>query len=97
MVRGFFPLPPPPLFFSAAVGARGEADAQNITVLAMWMIEHPENVEEDESHLEEMADSQHGAVVSGGSGKSSDQCYLQSPSNIPPADAAEMEEGFSER
>ena len=29
-------------------GARGEADAQNITVLAMWMIEHPGTEEDDE-------------------------------------------------
>ncbi|CAK6980322.1 probable E3 ubiquitin-protein ligase HERC1 isoform X7 [Scomber scombrus] len=34
-----------------ATGARGEADAQNITVLAMWMIEHPGTEEEhDEPH-----------------------------------------------
>ncbi|KAG7482610.1 putative E3 ubiquitin-protein ligase HERC1 isoform X1 [Solea senegalensis] len=34
-----------------ATGARGEADAQNITVLAMWMIEHPGTEDEpDEPH-----------------------------------------------
>ncbi|XP_077942009.1 putative E3 ubiquitin-protein ligase HERC1 isoform X9 [Gasterosteus aculeatus] len=34
-----------------ATGARGEADAQNITVLAMWMIEHPGTDDEhDEPH-----------------------------------------------
>lgn len=78
-------------------GARGEADAQNITVLAMWMIEHPGNEDDEEPQSEGTADSQHGTIVSGTSGKSSDQCYLQSPGDIPSADATEMEEGFSER
>ncbi|XP_015275623.1 PREDICTED: probable E3 ubiquitin-protein ligase HERC1 [Gekko japonicus] len=79
-----------------ATGARGEADAQNITVLAMWMIEHPGNEEDEEPQSEETADPRHGSVVSGGSGKSSEQGYLQSPGDIPSADATEMEEGFSE-
>uniref|UniRef100_A0A7M4EPI1 HECT-type E3 ubiquitin transferase n=1 Tax=Crocodylus porosus TaxID=8502 RepID=A0A7M4EPI1_CROPO len=79
-----------------ATGARGEADAQNITVLAMWMIEHPGNEDDEEPQSEGTADSQHGTIVSGTSGKSSDQCYLQSPGDIPSADATEMEEGFSE-
>lgn len=78
------------------LGARGEADAQNITVLAMWMIEHPGNEEEEEPPLQDSADARHGtAVVSGG--KSSDPGFLQSPGDIPSADAAEMEEGFGER
>ncbi|XP_025019967.1 probable E3 ubiquitin-protein ligase HERC1 isoform X1 [Python bivittatus] len=77
-------------------GARGEADAQNITVLAMWMIEHPGNEEEEEPQSEEVVDSRPGALVPGGSGKSSDPCYLQSPGDLPSADATEMEEGFSE-
>ncbi|KAJ7311304.1 hypothetical protein JRQ81_006920 [Phrynocephalus forsythii] len=77
-----------------ATGARGEADAQNITVLAMWMIEHPGNEEEEEPPLEESADSRHGTARDGS--KSSEQSYLQSPGDIPSADATEMEEGFSE-
>lgn len=83
--------------FLSAAGARGEADAQNITVLAMWMIEHPGNEEDEEPQSEERADPRHGSVVSGGSGKSSEQGYLQSPGDIPSADATEMEEGFGER
>lgn len=78
-------------------GARGEADAQNITVLAMWMIEHPGNEDDEEPQSEGTAESRHGAVVSGSSGKSGDHCYLQSPGDIPSADAPELEEGFSER
>ncbi|KAJ7425197.1 hypothetical protein WISP_24460 [Willisornis vidua] len=79
-----------------ATGARGEADAQNITVLAMWMIEHPGNEDDEEPHTEGTADSRHGTIVSGSGGKSGDHCYLQSPGDIPSADATEMEEGFSE-
>lgn len=78
-------------------GARGEADAQNITVLAMWMIEHPGNEDDEEPQPDVTADARHGAIVSGSGGKSGDHCYLQSPGDIPSADAAEMEEGFSER
>uniref|UniRef100_A0A3Q2L5Y8 HECT-type E3 ubiquitin transferase n=1 Tax=Equus caballus TaxID=9796 RepID=A0A3Q2L5Y8_HORSE len=78
-----------------ATGARGEADAQNITVLAMWMIEHPGHEDEEEPQSGSTADSRHGAAVGSG-GKSNDPCYLQSPGDIPSADAAEMEEGFSE-
>lgn len=81
-------------FFS---GARGEADAQNITVLAMWMIEHPGNEDDEEPQSEVTVDSRHGTIVSGSGGKSGDHCYLQSPGDIPSADATEMEEGFSER
>ncbi|KAM5242070.1 putative E3 ubiquitin-protein ligase HERC1 isoform 18-T27 [Hipposideros larvatus] len=80
-----------------ATGARGEADAQNITVLAMWMIEHPGHEDEEEPQSgSSIADSRHGAAVLGSGGKSNDPCYLQSPGDIPSADAAEMEEGFSE-
>uniref|UniRef100_A0A1D5Q8J9 HECT-type E3 ubiquitin transferase n=1 Tax=Macaca mulatta TaxID=9544 RepID=A0A1D5Q8J9_MACMU len=79
-----------------ATGARGEADAQNITVLAMWMIEHPGHEDEEEPQSGSTADSRHGAAVLGSGGKSNDPCYLQSPGDIPSADAAEMEEGFSE-
>nr|XP_060611660.1 probable E3 ubiquitin-protein ligase HERC1 isoform X2 [Anolis sagrei ordinatus] len=81
-----------------ATGARGEADAQNITVLAMWMIEHP-GTEEEESHPGEEAgvDTRLQGVGTGLSGgKSSDQCFLQSPGDIPSADAPEMEEAFGE-
>ncbi|ELW71312.1 putative E3 ubiquitin-protein ligase HERC1 [Tupaia chinensis] len=79
-----------------ATGARGEADAQNITVLAMWMIEHPGHEDEEEPQSGSTADPRHGAAVLGSGGKSNDPCYLQSPGDIPSADAAEMEEGFSE-
>uniref|UniRef100_A0A5F9C1Q2 HECT-type E3 ubiquitin transferase n=1 Tax=Oryctolagus cuniculus TaxID=9986 RepID=A0A5F9C1Q2_RABIT len=79
-----------------ATGARGEADAQNITVLAMWMIEHPGHEDEEEPQPGSTADSRHGAAVLGSGGKSNDPCYLQSPGDIPSADATEMEEGFSE-
>uniref|UniRef100_A0A8C0NVE3 HECT-type E3 ubiquitin transferase n=1 Tax=Canis lupus familiaris TaxID=9615 RepID=A0A8C0NVE3_CANLF len=79
-----------------ATGARGEADAQNITVLAMWMIEHPGHEDEEEPQSGSTADSRHGAAVLGSGGKSNEPCYLQSPGDIPSADAAEMEEGFSE-
>ncbi|XP_057693796.1 probable E3 ubiquitin-protein ligase HERC1 isoform X8 [Corythoichthys intestinalis] len=85
-----------------ATGARGEADAQNITVLAMWMIEHPGT---DDGHDDRPtrgsgvgADTcdPHcpGATASTG-GKSRDRnSYSSSPGDI--ADASEMEEGFSE-
>ncbi|XP_055453781.1 probable E3 ubiquitin-protein ligase HERC1 isoform X7 [Psammomys obesus] len=79
-----------------ATGARGEADAQNITVLAMWMIEHPGHEDEEEPQPSSTADSRLGTAVLGSGGKSNDPCYLQSPGDIPSADAAEMEEGFSE-
>ncbi|XP_028981614.2 probable E3 ubiquitin-protein ligase HERC1 isoform X4 [Esox lucius] len=80
-----------------ATGTRGEADAQNITVLAMWMIEHP-GTEEEESHPGgggSDSSSCPGATASGG-GKSLDRSYLHSPGDIPSADAADLEEGFSE-
>ncbi|XP_038640315.1 probable E3 ubiquitin-protein ligase HERC1 isoform X8 [Scyliorhinus canicula] len=79
-----------------ATGARGEADAQNITVLAMWMIEHPSTEEDDESQSVVTSDSCHGATASSSSDKSRDQGYFQSPGEIPAVDATEMEEGFSE-
>ncbi|XP_058850990.1 probable E3 ubiquitin-protein ligase HERC1 isoform X1 [Acipenser ruthenus] len=79
-----------------ATGASAEADVQNITVLAMWMIEHPGTEEEEEPQPSRGADSCSGAAASGGGGKSRDSSYLQSPGEIPAADAAEMEEGFSE-
>ena len=86
-------------------GASGEADAQNITVLAMWMIEHPGTEEEhEEGHTRgsgvggDGSDlSCPGATASSG-GKSLDRSpYLVSPGDIVSADASEMEEGFSER
>ncbi|XP_023674598.2 probable E3 ubiquitin-protein ligase HERC1 isoform X1 [Paramormyrops kingsleyae] len=79
-----------------ATGAQGEADEQNITVLAMWMIEHPGTEDEEERHAAGGMDSCHGAMASGGGGKSLDRNYPTSPGDIPNADAAEMEEGFSE-
>ncbi|KAL4641964.1 putative E3 ubiquitin-protein ligase HERC1 isoform X1 [Arapaima gigas] len=79
-----------------ATGARGEADAQNITVLAMWMIEHPGAEDEESSRSGGGADSCPGATASGGGGKSMERNYPPSPGDIPNADAAEMEEGFSE-
>ncbi|XP_029961368.1 LOW QUALITY PROTEIN: probable E3 ubiquitin-protein ligase HERC1 [Salarias fasciatus] len=78
-----------------ATGARGEADAQNITVLAMWMIEHPGTEEDQEDALRGGRDSSPscpGAAASSG-GKSS---FLSSPGDVAGADAAELEEGFSE-
>lgn len=81
-------------------GARGEADAQNITVLAMWMIEHPGTDDEhDEPHTRGGGSDSScpGAMASNG-GKSVDRSsYLCSPGDIASADASEMEEGFSER
>lgn len=72
-----------------SVGARGEADAQNITVLAMWMIDHPGTADSEEA-----SDPCSGAA---GGGKSTERSCLRSPGDIPNADAAEMEEGFSDR
>lgn len=73
-------------------GAGGEADAQNITVLAMWMIEHPGNEDDDESR------SVGGGGPGGANGKSLDRSpYLCSPVDMSSADPTEMEEGFSER
>ncbi|KAA0723274.1 putative E3 ubiquitin-protein ligase HERC1 [Triplophysa tibetana] len=71
-----------------ATGASSEADAQNITVLAMWMIDHPGT-----GDSEEASDPCSGAA---GGGKSGERSYLRSPEDIPNADSAEMEEGFSE-
>ncbi|XP_042200055.1 probable E3 ubiquitin-protein ligase HERC1 [Callorhinchus milii] len=79
-----------------ATGARGEADAQNITVLAMWMIEHPCVEEDDEPQSSVNADSCPGATASSNGGKCREMSYLQAPGEIPAADATELEEGFSE-
>ncbi|XP_045564463.1 probable E3 ubiquitin-protein ligase HERC1 isoform X7 [Salmo salar] len=84
---------------ATGTGTRGEADAQNITVLAMWMIEHPGTEEDqDESHSGGRgsdSSSCPGATASGG-GKSLERSYLHSPGDMANADAADMEEGFSE-
>ncbi|XP_033842077.1 probable E3 ubiquitin-protein ligase HERC1 isoform X2 [Periophthalmus magnuspinnatus] len=82
-----------------ATGARGEADAQNITVLAMWMIEHPGDDDHEETRPSsvggESDPSCPGATASSG-GKSQDRSpYLCCPGDISNADA-ELEEGFSE-
>ncbi|XP_076011636.1 putative E3 ubiquitin-protein ligase HERC1 isoform X2 [Genypterus blacodes] len=84
-----------------ATGARGEADAQNITVLAMWMIEHPGTEDEQDDLRSGVGgdgdSSSPGATACGGGGKSMDRStYLCSLGDISSADAAEMEEGFSE-
>ncbi|XP_054587942.1 probable E3 ubiquitin-protein ligase HERC1 isoform X4 [Nothobranchius furzeri] len=83
-----------------ATGARGEADAQNITVLAMWMIEHPAMEDErDELHGRGGDGSEStcpGAAASTG-GKALDRSsYLVSPGDIGSSETAELEEGFSE-
>lgn len=82
-------------------GARGEVDAQNITVLAMWMIEHPGTEDEHgESHSQggETSESPCSGAAGSGSGKAADRSsYLCSPGDIASADASEVEEGFSER
>ncbi|KAM9317693.1 putative E3 ubiquitin-protein ligase HERC1 [Pholidichthys leucotaenia] len=88
-----------------ATGARGEADAQNITVLAMWMIEHPGSEDEpDEPHTRSSGVGGDGGdsspcpgATASPRGKSLDRSsYLCSPGEIANADASEMEEGFSE-
>ncbi|KAL1007751.1 hypothetical protein UPYG_G00091160 [Umbra pygmaea] len=82
---------------ATGTGTGGEVDAQNITVLAMWMIEHP-GTEEQDSHPGGMgsdSSSCPGAAASGG-GKSLERSYLRLPSDIPSADAADLEDGFSE-
>lgn len=82
-------------------GARGEADAQNITVLAMWMIEHPGTDDgHDEPHTRgsgvDVSDTQCPGATASTGGKSRDRnSYVSSPGDI--ADVSEMEEGFSER
>ena len=76
-------------------GARGEADAQNITVLAMWMIENPGAEEEDEQRS---TGGGGGSSCQGATGKSLDRTpYLCSPGDMSTADPSELEEGFSER
>lgn len=81
----------------AVPGARGEADAQNITVLAMWMIEHPGTEDErDEPHGRgDGSDSCTGAAASAG-GKSAERSSFLCSSGDPGTDTSEMEEGFSE-
>ncbi|XP_043933675.1 probable E3 ubiquitin-protein ligase HERC1 isoform X2 [Protopterus annectens] len=79
-----------------ATGTRGEADAQNITVLAMWMIEHPGTEDDEEPQQRGTADSSPGAGASGSSVKSREGAYLQSTADLPAVDASELEEGFSE-
>lgn len=71
-------------------GARVEVDAQNITFLAMWMIEHP-GADDSEESCTAAFDS-----CLGGD-KSSERSHLQSPGDIPNVDAPELEEGFNER
>ncbi|XP_061671695.1 probable E3 ubiquitin-protein ligase HERC1 isoform X2 [Syngnathoides biaculeatus] len=82
-----------------ATGTREEADAQNITVLAMWMIEHPDtNDGHDEPPTRGSGvgvDSCPGATASGGAKSRDINPYVSSPGDID--DASEMEEGFSER
>ena len=72
----------------------------------MWMIEHPGTEEEEDLHPGGGGSdsslcpgaSGGGGGGGGGGGKSLDRSsYLLSPGEIPNADAAEMEEGFSER
>uniref|UniRef100_A0AAV2LT25 B30.2/SPRY domain-containing protein n=1 Tax=Knipowitschia caucasica TaxID=637954 RepID=A0AAV2LT25_KNICA len=76
-----------------ATGARGEADAQNITVLAMWMIEHPGEEEPRPSSLGGESDPSYPGASSGG--KSQDRSpYLCCPTDI--STTEDMEEGFSE-
>uniref|UniRef100_A0A3Q3XB61 HECT-type E3 ubiquitin transferase n=1 Tax=Mola mola TaxID=94237 RepID=A0A3Q3XB61_MOLML len=85
-----------------ATGARGEADAQNITVLAMWMIEHPGTEDEHDEPNSRISggdgsDSSYVGAAASAGGKSLDRSsYLCSPGDIASADASEMEEGFSE-
>lgn len=83
-----------------ATGTRGEADAQNITVLAMWMIENPGEDEHEETRSNSVGGEPDtmcpGATASSG-GKSQDRSpYLCYPGDISTADASELEEGFSE-
>lgn len=89
-----------------AAGARGEADAQNITVLAMWMIEHPCSEDErDEPHGRDGAGHSQssgsfcgrGGRGSGGGKAAERNSYLASPGDGTNTGASEMEEGFSER
>ncbi|CAL8352432.1 unnamed protein product [Merluccius merluccius] len=85
-----------------ATGARGEVDAQNITVLAMWMIEHPGTEEEDEPRSGSGGGGNSGVGGSGSSchgatGKSLDRSpYLCSPGDMSSVDPTELEEGFTE-
>ncbi|KAG8576379.1 hypothetical protein GDO81_009838 [Engystomops pustulosus] len=71
-----------------ATGAR-EADPQNITVLAMWMIEHPDDEERYSGRTNEQCQ---GGASSVTGGKSSDVFT----GDIPSSDAPELEECFCE-
>lgn len=78
-------------------GARGEADAQNITVLAMWMIEHPgtEDERDEPQGRGDGSDSCTGAAASAG-GKSAERSLFLCSAGDAGTDTSEMEEGFSE-
>lgn len=90
------------IVFGAVSGARGEADAQNITVLAMWMIEHPGTEDEhDEPHSRggvtgDGSDSCTGGAASTGGKSVERSSFLCSSGDIAGTDTSEMEEGFSE-
>ncbi|XP_066448386.1 probable E3 ubiquitin-protein ligase HERC1 isoform X1 [Eleutherodactylus coqui] len=71
-----------------ATGAR-EADPQNITVLAMWMIEHPDDEERYSGRTSEQCQ---GAAITGAGGKSSDVFT----GDITSSDTPELEECFCE-
>ncbi|XP_041442593.1 probable E3 ubiquitin-protein ligase HERC1 isoform X2 [Xenopus laevis] len=70
-----------------ATGAR-EADPQNITVLAMWMIEHPDDEERFSGRTTEQCQ---GAISTAHGGKSSDTAYT---GDISSSDPPELEECF---
>lgn len=72
------------------LGAR-EADPQNITVLAMWMIEHPDDEERYSGRPNEQCQ---GDAVSGAGGKSNDVVFT---GDISSTDNPELEECFCER
>ncbi|XP_063305478.1 probable E3 ubiquitin-protein ligase HERC1 isoform X3 [Pelobates fuscus] len=73
-----------------ATGAR-EADPQNITVLAMWMIEHPDDEERYSGRTPDQCQS---GPITGSSCKSSDVAYT---GDISSSDApAEIDECFCE-
>ncbi|CAJ0929114.1 unnamed protein product, partial [Ranitomeya imitator] len=71
-----------------ATGAR-EADPQNITVLAMWMIEHPDDEERYSGRASEQCQ---GGVISGAGGKANEVFT----GDISSSDTPELEECFCE-
>ncbi|XP_061742965.1 probable E3 ubiquitin-protein ligase HERC1 isoform X4 [Nerophis ophidion] len=82
-----------------ATGARGEVDAQNITVLAMWMIEHPGTDDEPRGRGVggDVSDATcPGATAFVGSKSRDRSTFVCSTGDIVSADASEIEEGFSE-